>query len=305
MVMREETPCRLSRQVLAAVGVLALLVIPAWTLGQVAPQPTPAAPPPVKVEEKPAPEAAIQLLNKYLITTVEPQQGSQPGNASPDRDKKLDDLEKKLKDLLKELQALKSGGNPGAATPPAEHRVPPGAKTEYHVVPTTTYQLRQANGNMYYEPVTSYVQWANATQPGGEGKPAEVVLTRATYKLPAAKAQALGAFLHEHVKASVMETKVEGENLIVTTTPEAQHTIAAFIALVQGKAPAAHNWFAPPTVSPSPYTAPQAAPAPAAQPVQPPLPASRPAPVAPSTQPVPPGSPTPGVSEIRTAPAKP
>jgi hypothetical protein len=171
-------------------------------------------------------------------------------------------------------------------------------------VPTTAYQLKAGTaGNVIYEPVTTYqpVWGVNVTRSGAEDKSAEVVLTRATYKLPAAKAEALGAFLREHVKASVMETKVEGENLIVTTTPESQHTIAAFIALVQGKPPAARNWFAPPNVPHSPYTAPQAAPAPAAQPVQP-LPAPQSAPAALSTQPVLPANPT---LAPATAPAKP
>src|SRR5262249_21674785 len=64
---------------------------------------------------------------------------------------------------------------------------------------------------------------------------ATVTLSRATYKLPKDKAEALSAFLREHVKASVVETKVEGENFIVTTTPEAQHVIGQFVALIEGK----------------------------------------------------------------------
>jgi len=297
MVMREETPCRLSRQVLAAVGVLALLVLPAWTLGQVAPPSTPAPlPPPVVVEDKPAPETATQLLNiaQYYTKLAELQQQSQPGQSSPDRDKKLDELEKKLKDLVKELQALKAGGNPPAATPSGQNRVPVVAD----FVPTTNYRLRQDGANVSYEPVTSF-QRVHTLRGGSEEKAAEVVLTRATYKLPTAKAEALGAFLREHVKASVMETKVEGENLIVTTTPEAQHTIAAFIALVQGKVPANRTWSVPLPPPTAPYALPTTPapntptvapvlPAPAAPPTQS-LPSLRSAPAAPTTQPVPPG----------------
>jgi beta-lactamase regulating signal transducer with metallopeptidase domain len=322
MVMREETPCRLSRQVLAAVGVLALLVIPAWTLGQAPPPPAPAQAPPTVAEEKPAPETATQLLNiaQYYTRLAEARQEAQPGKAPADRDKKLDELEKKLKDLLKELQALKAGGNSPTAPPPAENRVNPGAKVDY--VPTTTYQVKPTvTGNVIYEPVTtyqpvtSYVQWANTARGAGE-KSAEVMLTRATYKLPTAKAEALGAFLREHVKASVMETKVEGENLIVTTTPEAQHTIAAFIALVQGKVPATRTWGTPASVPHATYpvpaapvtnathAVPAAAPAPAAQPIQP-SPTLRSVPAAPSTQPIPAGSsPTPPLEPV-TPPAKP
>src|SRR5262249_82845 len=67
--------------------------------------------------------------------------------------------------------------------------------------------------------------------------PAEVALTRTTYKLPAAKAKALGEFLQQHVKASVMETKVKGESVIVTTTAEVQRGIGQFINLIEGKTP--------------------------------------------------------------------
>lgn len=285
MVMREETPCRLSRQVFAAVGVLALLVIPAWTLGQAPTPPTSAAQPP-KVEEKPSAEAAFQFLNsvEYVLQAVQ-----QPGQAPSDREKKLDELEKKLQALLKELQALKAGGNPPAGTPHAEHRAPAGTKVEY--VPVTSYQLKQAAGATYYEPVTTYRLVGAADE-----KSAEVVLSRANYKLPAAKAEALGAFLREHVKAVVMEIKVEGENLNVTTTLEAQRTIAQFIALVQGKTTASPYGVPlptpvvpPPTASvpANPYTPPLTPqPAPAVQPV-PASPTPAPAPAAPPVKTVP------------------
>jgi hypothetical protein len=63
-----------------------------------------------------------------------------------------------------------------------------------------------------------------------------VALIRTTYTLPAAKAKALGAFLKEHLKASVVETTVEDDKLTVTTTPEAQKAIGQLIGLIQGTA---------------------------------------------------------------------
>src|SRR5262249_8978358 len=75
-------------------------------------------------------------------------------------------------------------------------------------------------------------------QPAAEGDHV-VVLSRATYKLPKAKAEPLAAFLREHVKAAVLETKVEGDSLIITTTPESQKAIGGLIALIQGKSSAA------------------------------------------------------------------
>jgi hypothetical protein len=120
-----------------------------------------------------------------------------------ERDKKLAELEEKLKALLKEMQALRAEGE----------------------TPTTVI-----------EPLTTYYQYRSALLAERDNAaPAEVTLTRATYKLPPAKAEALAKFLSEHVKAVVLETKVEKDNLVVTTTPEAQRVIGRFVALVQGK----------------------------------------------------------------------
>jgi hypothetical protein len=62
------------------------------------------------------------------------------------------------------------------------------------------------------------------------------MLNRATYKLPRAKAEALAAFLREHMKSPV-EVKVEDDSLIVTAAPDSQVTIGQFIALSEGKQP--------------------------------------------------------------------
>jgi hypothetical protein len=65
--------------------------------------------------------------------------------------------------------------------------------------------------------------------------PNTVHLTRVTYSLTAEQAKALDAFLKSFVKASVMETKVEGEKIVITTTPDAQATIGQVVALMSGK----------------------------------------------------------------------
>jgi hypothetical protein len=200
MVMREKVPCRVSRHVWLGVGLLALLALPAWTLGQVADKPAPAA--------KAPPETVTTYLDVERATGA-PQKPSE-------RDKKLQELEQKLHALLKELQALRAAEGKQAASPQLEN------------------------------PLLNLVEVAESDTVIGlfearvsDSPPAEVALTRTTYRLAAAKAQALGKFLGEHVRASVLETKVEGDSLTVTTTPEAQRAIGQFIALVQGKKPAA------------------------------------------------------------------
>jgi hypothetical protein len=67
------------------------------------------------------------------------------------------------------------------------------------------------------------------------GAPAtnSITLTRTTYKLPKEKAAALEAFLKEHVKAKVLETKLEGDGLTVTTTPETQKAIESVVNLIR------------------------------------------------------------------------
>ncbi len=207
MVMRGEAPCRLSRRVLLGVGVLALLALPAWTLGQ------PAKPPAQPGKNKPAPQgpgAAFVDLDSDGVLDLFIVNGAQAGA----RDKKLQQVEEKLKALLQEVQALRAG--------PVDVDV------------FLESRLTQKAPGLYIHNEVTPAKPAKATPP-----PGEVHLTRTTYALPADKAAALAKFLQQHVKAPVLETKAEGDSLTVTTTPEAQRAIGGFVALVQGKPPAA------------------------------------------------------------------
>jgi beta-lactamase regulating signal transducer with metallopeptidase domain len=65
----------------------------------------------------------------------------------------------------------------------------------------------------------------------------DVLLSRATYKLPREKADALAAFIKQHVQAQVLEIKADGDSLTVTTTPELQRAIRTLVGLMQTKAP--------------------------------------------------------------------
>ncbi|HEY7152915.1 MAG TPA: hypothetical protein VH575_03050, partial [Gemmataceae bacterium] len=125
-----------------------------------------------------------------------------------DRDKKLQELEAKVKTLLKEVQALKP------------------SKTTTKSV-TAVWDFGTKEGRLEILVPTA---------------PREVTLNRTTYKLPAEKAESLGKFLQQHVKGVIMEVKVEGENLIVTTPPQVQQGIHQFIALTEGKNPPPPRW---------------------------------------------------------------
>src|SRR5262249_46171168 len=59
-------------------------------------------------------------------------------------------------------------------------------------------------------------------------------VSRVTYTLPEAKAAALAEFIRDQLKPTVVETKLDGDKLTVTTTPEAQKAIAQLVDLIKG-----------------------------------------------------------------------
>src|SRR5262249_28435886 len=129
-----------------------------------------------------------------------------------DRDKKLQDIEAKVKALLKEVQALQ------------------GSKPSKEVQGITIDFSNDRKVDVLRDVIVDFALVNDVSR-----KPAEVMLSRTTYNLPAAKAEALGRLLQQHFKAAVMETKVEGDSLTITTTPEVQQGIRQFIALMEGK----------------------------------------------------------------------
>jgi hypothetical protein len=140
-----------------------------------------------------------------------------------ERDRKIRDLEVRVEALLKELRALKSDA-------PRPKPTDPSLNTDQGRTGSLVVDYDNDGHLDLY--VANVVGVADTV-----GPVSEVRLTRATYKLPASKAEALATFLRDHVKASVLETKAEGDTVMVTTTPEAQHVIGQLIALMQGKTP--------------------------------------------------------------------
>ena len=68
-----------------------------------------------------------------------------------------------------------------------------------------------------------------------------ISLSRTTYALPAAKAAALASFLKEMTQVKVLEAKVDGDKLTITTTPDVQHTIGQIVGLMTGKTAATYR----------------------------------------------------------------
>jgi hypothetical protein len=204
MILRSRAPYRLTPCLLAGVGLLALLSIPAWTLGQPGPDAPRPRDPALKADTTVAvPDGGTVQLGglKVVLDPAGP-------DADAAREKKVAELEAKLKELLKELKALRQ------------------SKTD----------ARPDGKNVILDLDFAF--------PIGDTRPApsEIALTRATYKLPAGKAEALAKFLVDNVKAApVLECKVDGDSLIVTTTPEYQHAVGQLVGLMLGKLPAAHS----------------------------------------------------------------
>jgi hypothetical protein len=83
-------------------------------------------------------------------------------------------------------------------------------------------------------PGTAHGRVTNTYTVGG-GDSDTVHLTRVTYSLGTQQARALDEFLKAFAKARVLETKIDGDRLVVTTTPDVQATIGQVVGLMTGK----------------------------------------------------------------------
>ena len=100
MIMCERVPCRLPVFGLVALGLLALAVLPGWSLAQ-----RPAQPALVPVQAEP-PKAPI--VNQTPVALDFGFQ--QPGTVKPapaERDRKLQELEQKVQAILREIRSLR------------------------------------------------------------------------------------------------------------------------------------------------------------------------------------------------------
>jgi hypothetical protein len=219
MVMREQVPYRLSLRLMLGIGFLGFLAIPALTSGQ---------------DTKEAPKSPQPEKTTYVAEPTPVK-----GRVVNEREARIRELEAKVEALLREIQALR-GEKAGSGGAKIDNAYP---KNTY--VPVTAEKAAPAE---YKKDTKDGVYAYTATKEyrppeAADGPVNEVTLTRTTYKLKAAQAEALGKFLSENVKASVMETKVEGDNVIVTTTPEAQRVVTQIIGLMQGKSPTGANYY--------------------------------------------------------------
>ena len=242
MIMRDRIPHRVPRAGLLALGFLALLVLPGWSQDGAPPQKKGDTP---KKDTKQKDAEQIFLLDQLRFegAVTYPQVQTAPTSASQtilfelqdvvdsqDRENRLQALEKRIEALLKEVRALRAGSKPTSTQ---------GAPVEKAKVPAKRVPLNVQLGPVQQIELRRY-EYHLAAELANKGHDV-VSLARATYKLPHDKAEILAAFFRDHVKAKVMETKVEGDTLTITTTPETQKALDSVIGLVQGKPTAAKD----------------------------------------------------------------
>jgi beta-lactamase regulating signal transducer with metallopeptidase domain len=257
MVMRDSVPCKAPVLGLVAIGVLTLATLPGLSLGQ-----KPDKPAKIEAPDKPAqanttPPAGTPIAVDVAVpaeVVFFTQADAAPGN---DRERKIKQLEDRIQALLKEVKALRESkpatGQPSAAAKP---KIAGNAHTETKTLLKSgdmVITLDNAPTHFVFgETVTAH----NPT----------ITLSRTTYKLPKEKADALAAFL-KHIKASVLEAKVENDGLVVTTTPDVQQTIGQLVGLMTGARHAAAArystgspqliWSTTPAARPNPDAAPK------------------------------------------------
>jgi len=241
MIMRDHIPHRMPYAGALAITLLALLAIPGWS--QVQRQKPDAAPRqdskelnielvyPAKdltipVEIKPT---ATAKFDQEIVLQLAEDVAADRSVSDAEREKRLQALEQQIQKLLREVQALRKNSKP-ALSPPhvdaADVRLK-AARTLGALQISSPKPADLRRMAVYYELVAA------------KQNPRVVNLARSTYNLPHDKAETLAAFLREHVKAKVLETKVEGDSLTITTTPETQKALEGLMALIQGKSAAA------------------------------------------------------------------
>jgi beta-lactamase regulating signal transducer with metallopeptidase domain len=249
MIMRDRGSCRLAFGAKLVVALMAIAAVPAWTLGQSAPaESAPAADPQIQ-----AIEAQIKALSEKLEAVKAAKQAEAQKKAAESVKKASEALKEKVKALSEKGIAIQLDDKVKAAE---GVKVITAGEGGYKVIGPDGKELKDVK-IVVVDPKTSAQTSKSAptarywvggdaksgtytiapairatTLTSGQGSQA-ITLSRATYKLGKDQASAQATLLGG-IKATVMETKVDGDTLTVTTTPEAQAAIGQIVRLLQG-----------------------------------------------------------------------
>jgi hypothetical protein len=224
---------------------LTIGAMPAWSRVQVQTR---------ESEEVKQDQAPVVAEVRYFLNQVEETKAGQKPGGVTEQDRRLQAIEQQIQALLKEIHALRNDGKSEARV--RTTLVAPTQQKRFEVIrkaeagkPVELTPGEQRHVQVIVKDAGQDEQKGHSLGlvPGGKGKQVirvietrtgdekHVALNRASYRLPRASAEVVAAFLREHSKAPVMEVKVDGDQLIVTTTPETQKAIGQLIALIQGK----------------------------------------------------------------------
>jgi beta-lactamase regulating signal transducer with metallopeptidase domain len=223
MIMRETVACRVSRGGLLALGALALIALPAWSLGQDKksddqPKQQKTLGQDKKADTQPGQQQGADQdkgvdQGKPLISPGEDTIGTAPVG---DRDRRLAAVERQLQALLKEVQSLRGGSADRGRS--ADYL---NVKRGQAVLEADDVALNDAR------------DLSGSKRAGGRGGVQVITLTRARYQLPQSRATALSAFLREHCKVDMLDLKIGPNEITVTATPEAQKAIGQLIGIMR------------------------------------------------------------------------
>lgn len=264
MIMKDRVPCRLAFGAKLVVALMVIAAVPAWTLGQseelAQGKPTGGSDAQVqeleaqikalaaKLEELKAAKQvegsrlkATEALKRAQETRVTKQGEAEKARAIYSRAAQLAGQSGKVITAgeggykvigpdgkeVKDVRIIIGGGGTAVVKPSqgGTSKVPMIVE-----VPADSKRFKLADLKAGTAGQTGTLGWTTKT---GSGQ--SVTLSRATYTLSKDQAAALGTLLGS-VKASVMETKVDGEKVTVTTTPEVQSAIGQIVRLITGQA---------------------------------------------------------------------
>ncbi len=225
MIMRESVACRVSKRWLLAIGILALLAIPGWSLGD----------PPAPASESQPTESFV--LEQLIITTDADSDDDiltwldvdiTQVNETPDREERLAKLEAQIEQLLKEIRAIKAerGAKKEASYKNFVYRSLDNVARLHPTKAAAIQPPKAVVANDANRPVQS-PRYTIATR-------TEVVMHRVTYYLPNARGKALAKFLNENVKDAKIQCSVDGDKFIVTTNNETLAVVGHLVQLVAG-----------------------------------------------------------------------
>jgi beta-lactamase regulating signal transducer with metallopeptidase domain len=239
MIMRGRVPCRVGVYGFAGVALLALLALPGWSRVQERnPETTKNETSADVLVTKPIDLDFVLDVSDSDVISFDDETSTQP---TDDRDHKLQAVEQKLQKLINEVRSLRGEGDKSerksgqtqtfTIKPKVQSgtvQVEPLRARAFNVQPLQKYSVDLA-------PTVASTDAVWIMNQRAAGSTQADILHRTKYKLSHEKAEALAKFLRDQVKGQTVETKVEGDELTVTATPDAQRTIGQLVSLIDQK----------------------------------------------------------------------